>query len=109
MKKTAILLSGFYREVNNIDNIIKNIITPNNDYEFDIIFCVWVLICNMNKERQLNIENQSILNLENLLITYKPICFSTIDFFNFQKYLVDNKKIENIIENNNYGQFQKFY
>lgn len=41
MKRGAIIISGELRSIHNMENIVENIILPNDKYIFDIFIVTW--------------------------------------------------------------------
>lgn len=67
---------------NIIDDIVKNIITPNPEYEFNIIFCVWdVILDQLN-----NVEKWTSINIDNLTSIYSPKKYSILNYFESMQF-----------------------
>jgi len=103
MKRCCILLSGLYRNINNMNNIIDKIITPNPTYQFDIIFSTWdikYIDCNSDCTSNIN-ENKFITINENELINiYNPVEYSVLDYKKFFNHLNDLNIRQQFIKNN---------
>lgn len=68
MKRAAIIISGELRSIHNMENIVENIILPNDKILFDIFIVTWDI--------QSYQENNTILEKEtdySLLEKYKPV------------------------------------
>ena len=104
MKKCAILLSGLYRDFNNMDNIINNIIQPNPLYQFDIIFTVWdIKFVDVNADSNANINEYNFINtnINELINIYNPVKYSILNYKEFDRELKNSNLIENYIKNGN--------
>jgi hypothetical protein len=85
MKRAAIIISGELRSIHNMENIVENIILPNDNYIFDIFISSW--------NRQTYMENGNILEKEtdySLLEKYNPIKIQLNDRKNFEKIYHEN-------------------
>jgi len=85
MKRGAIIISGELRSIHNMENIVENIILPNDNYIFDIFIVSW----NM----QTYMENGNILEKEtdySLLEKYNPIKIQLNDRKNFAIFYNEN-------------------
>jgi hypothetical protein len=80
-RKVAILISGLVRNFDNYENIKKNLIECNPNYEFDIFIGLWNNnIINISKTIDTGIENvlQNI-NTDEVIKKYNPLSYIILD------------------------------
>lgn len=96
MKRAAIALSGFVRNYDNIENIIKFIIEPNPDYEFDFfLFFYQENIINTSKKFTEMHNFKQDVDGNKVIDKYKPVAYDSISIFELQNKFIENK-LENL-------------
>lgn len=96
MKRAAIALAGFVRNYDNIENIIKYIIEPNPDYEFDFfLFFYQENIINTSKKFSEMHKFKQPVDKNKVIEKYKPVGYNSISIFELQKKFIETK-LENL-------------
>jgi len=104
MKRCAILLSGLYRNVNNMENIIEHIMKPNPIYQFDIIFSVWDITfkdCIADTNANINEDKFITTDVNELINIYNPVKYSIMNYKEFDRQLQNSDIIQKFVKNNN--------
>jgi len=85
MKRAAIIISGELRSIHNMENILENIILPNDNYIFDIFIVSW----NIQTYQENDIIFEKELDIS-LIEKYKPVKQIIRDTMGFVKFYNEN-------------------
>ncbi len=90
MKRVAIIIAGELRGIHNMENIMENIILPNDTYIFDIFIVTWDI--QTVQENNIVLEKQTDYSL---LEKYNPVQIQVNDIklFDHQHHNVIYKKV----------------
>jgi hypothetical protein len=105
--KAAILISGIVRDYSNMENITKNIINTNPEYEFDFFLSFYDVNCRNTIKffRENDLSMLENINIPDILNTYKPKSYTIINFVELHKSLkskINSFKMNNLYYNKHF-------